>query len=192
MVLAPLVRGRKGQHAEVFQAIRRAGLIRARVDGEIVEVTEEPPKLAKTKAHTIEAVVDRLVIREGIRPRLAESIDLALKLAEGVVVFSAETGGGWEDHLLSVHLACPELRHRAASLEPRSFSFNSPHGACPTCEGLGVVRDVRRSTRSRVPCPACDGTPPSPRGARGEDRRAGRSTRSRPCRSRPEGASSTS
>jgi excinuclease ABC subunit A len=73
MVLAPLVRGRKGQHLEVFQSIRRAGLIRARVDGEIVEVTEQPPKLARTKTHHIEAVVDRLVIRDGIRPRLAES-----------------------------------------------------------------------------------------------------------------------
>ena len=91
IILAPLVRGRKGQHLEVFQAIRRAGLIRARVDGEIVEVTEQPPKLAKTKVHHIEAVVDRLVIREGIRPRLAESVNLALKLSEGVVVISAET-----------------------------------------------------------------------------------------------------
>src|SRR5271157_5928844 len=95
MILAPLVRGRKGQHLEVFQAIRRAGLIRARVDGEIVEVTEQPPKLAKTKIHRIEAVIDRLVIREGIRPRLAESINLALKLSEGVVVIAAETGTGW-------------------------------------------------------------------------------------------------
>ena len=85
-ILAPLVRGRKGQHAEVFRAIRRAGLIRARVDGEIIEVTDTPPKLAKTKSHTIEAIVDRIAIRHGIRPRLAESIDLALKLSSGGIV----------------------------------------------------------------------------------------------------------
>ena len=78
-ILAPLVRGRKGQHVEVFRAIRRAGLIRARVDGEIIELTETPPKLAKTKAHSIEAIVDRVAIRQGIRPRLSESIDLALE-----------------------------------------------------------------------------------------------------------------
>ena len=158
MVLAPLVRGRKGQHLEVFQAIRRWGLIRARVDGEIIEVTEEPPKLAKTKAHQIEAVVDRLVIREGIRPRLAESINLALKLSEGIVVFATEAGGGWEDHVLSVHLACPNCGTGLQSPEPRSFSFNSPHGACPTCEGLGVVAsDAGRSGR-QLPCPACQGS----------------------------------
>ena len=80
------MRDRKGQHLDVFQAIRAPGLIRARVDGEMIEVTDTPPKLAKTKPHTIEAVVDRLVIREGIRPRLAESLDLALKLADGGVL----------------------------------------------------------------------------------------------------------
>src|SRR5271165_2579704 len=85
-ILAPLIRGRKGQHVDVFQAIRRAGLIRARVDGEMIEVTDTPPKLAKAKAHTIEAVVDRIAIREGIRPRLSESLDLALKLSGGGIV----------------------------------------------------------------------------------------------------------
>src|SRR5262245_8933612 len=136
-LLAPLVRDRKGQHLDVFQAIRRAGLIRARVDGEIVEVTETPPKLAKTKAHTIEAVVDRIAIRDGIRPRLAESLDLALKLADGRVLALIESSSGWDEQLLSVHLGCPSCGTGLLEIEPRSFSFNSPHGACPVCQGLG-------------------------------------------------------
>src|SRR4051794_6834585 len=131
-LLAPLVRDRKGQHLDVFQAIRSAGLIRARVDGQMVEVTDTPPKLVKTKAHTIEAVVDRLVIREGIRPRLAESLDLALKLADGQVLAlvespspspSSSTTPGWEDRLLSVHLSCPGCGTSLPEIEPRSFSF---------------------------------------------------------------------
>jgi excinuclease ABC subunit A len=157
MVLAPLVRGRKGQHLDVFQTIRRSGLIRARVDGQIIEVTEQPPKLAKTKIHHIEAVVDRLVIREGIRPRLAESINLALKLSDGVVVFAAETDKGWEDNVLSIHLACPACGTGLQSLEPRGFSFNSPYGACPTCEGLGVIASPQ-SDLEESPCPACQGS----------------------------------
>ncbi len=158
LLLAPLVRGRKGQHLEVFQAIRRAGLIRARVDGDIMEVTEEPPKLAKTRAHHIEAVADRLVIREGILPRLAESLSLALKLGEGVVVVSAETAKGWEDHVLSIHLACPACGAGLQPLEPRSFSFNSPYGACPSCEGLGVIAAPSRPEDEPAPCPACHGS----------------------------------
>src|SRR5919112_1398668 len=98
LVLAPLVRGRKGGHLDAFEAIRRAGLLRARVDGQVVEVKDDP-KLAKTKVHHIEAVVDRIVIREGIRPRLAESIDLALKLGERSVLLSAQADPGWDDRL---------------------------------------------------------------------------------------------
>ncbi len=139
-LLAPLVRDRKGQHLDVFQAIRRAGLIRARVDGELVEITETPPKLAKTKAHTIEAVVDRLVIRDGIRPRLAESLDLALKLADGRLLALIEAPPGWDELLLSIHLSCPNCGTGLPEIEPRSFSFNSPHGACPVCQGLGSHR----------------------------------------------------
>jgi excinuclease ABC subunit A len=137
-LLAPLVRDRKGQHLDVFQAIRRAGLIRARVDGQIIEVTETPPKLAKTRPHTIEAVVDRIAIRDGIRPRLAESLDLALKLADGRLLALIEAPeGGWDELLLSVHLGCPACGSGLPEIEPRSFSFNSPHGACPVCQGLG-------------------------------------------------------
>src|SRR5512135_94276 len=139
LVLAPLVRGRKGQHLDAFQAIRRAQLLRARVDGQVVELGDEPPKLAKTRAHDIEAVVDRLVVREGIRPRLAESIDLALKLGEGSVLLSAQADSGWDDRLVSVHYACPACGTGFEELEPRTFSFNSPYGACPTCDGLGAL-----------------------------------------------------
>jgi excinuclease ABC subunit A len=139
LVLAPLVRGRKGEHREAFQAIRRAGLLRARVDGQVLEMKEEPPHLARTKPHDVEAVVDRLVVREGIRPRLAESIDLALKLSEGTIILSAQTADGWEDIRLSVNYACPDCGTGFDELEPRTFSFNSPHGACPSCDGLGTV-----------------------------------------------------
>jgi excinuclease ABC subunit A len=136
-LLAPLVRGRKGGHLDVFQAIRRAGLIRARVDGEMVDVTDKPPALAKTRAHTIEAVVDRLSIREGIHPRLAESLDLALKLSGGGVLILTESPTGWNEQFLSIHLSCPHCGTSLRAIEPRSFSFNSPHGACAGCEGLG-------------------------------------------------------
>ncbi len=141
LVMAPIVRGRKGEHKDAFAAIRRAGLIRARVDGQVVELGDPPPKLAKTKAHSIEAVVDRLVVRPGIRPRLAESVDLALKLGEGAIVLTIQGDDGqWEDRSLSTKFACPECGTGLAELEPRTFSFNSPHGACPNCHGLGAVR----------------------------------------------------
>jgi excinuclease ABC subunit A len=139
IVMAPLVRGRKGQHKEAFEAIRRAGLLRARVDGHVVEIREEP-KLAKTRRHDVEAVVDRLVIREGIRSRLAESVELALRLGEGAVVLAIQEGDGWTDRLLSTRYACPACGAGFAPIEPRTLSFNSPYGACPTCDGLGTLR----------------------------------------------------
>jgi excinuclease ABC subunit A len=142
-ILAPLARGRKGQNLEVFQAIRRAGLIRARIDGELVEVTNEPPKLAKNRAHTIEAVVDRLVIRDGIRPRLAESLDLALKLSSGRILALLESDAGWAEQYLSIQLICPACDTGLPEVEPRTFNFNSPYGACPTCDGLGSRRSFQ-------------------------------------------------
>ena len=141
IVLAPLVRGRKGVHADSFALIRREGLIRARVDGETIEVGDPPPKLAKGKLHTIEAVIDRLVVREGMRARLAESLDRALKLGDGTVTLSeADDSGEWVDRTLSVNFACPECGVGLAEVEPRTFSFNSPYGACPECSGLGTAR----------------------------------------------------
>jgi excinuclease ABC subunit A len=142
VVLAPLVRGRKGEHQEAFATIRRAGLLRARIDGATVDIVESPPKLARTSSHDIEAVVDRLVLREGIRPRLAESIDRALKLGDGSVIFSVQQAdGAWTDRVLSVRLACPRCGLGLEPVEPRLFSFNSPAGACPTCDGLGTFEE---------------------------------------------------
>ncbi len=142
IVLAPLIRGKKGQHADAFALIRREGLLRARVDGQTVEIGDDPPKLAKTKVHSIEAVIDRLVVREGIRPRLAESLDRALKLGDGSVILSeANDSGGWDDRVLSVNFACPDCGVGLEEIEPRTFSFNSPFGACPNCGGLGTVRE---------------------------------------------------
>ena len=137
LVLAPMIRGRKGLHLDTFRTIREARLMRARVDGQVLEVDAEPPKLAKTKVHTIEAVVDRLVVREGIRPRIAESVDLALKLGDGTVILAVQVGDAWEDRISSIHYACPSCGTSLGELEPRTFSFNSPHGACKACGGLG-------------------------------------------------------
>ena len=174
-ILAPLVRGRKGQHADVFRAIHRAGLIRARVDGEIIEVTDTPPKLAKTKSHTIEAIVDRVAIRPGIRSRLSESIDLALKLSRGGIVALLDADGGWEEESLNAQLNCPGCGLSLPDIDPRTFSFNSPHGACPDCDGLGLQQPVEPDgsvqvnspdqslptvsavDRVEVPCPTCGG-----------------------------------
>ncbi len=144
LLLAPLVKGRKGQHLDAFAKIRREGLIRARVDGEVIDVTEQPPKLDRAKNHTIEAVVDRLILRPGIRARLAESVDRAIKLGNGTIIVLAEVDGRWEDTIHSIDLACPECGISIEPHEPRDFSFNSPHGACPRCDGLGLVADFER------------------------------------------------
>jgi excinuclease ABC subunit A len=161
-ILAPLVRARKGQHADIFQAIRRAGLIRARVDGVIGEVGEPAPKLVKTRPHTIEAIVDRIAIREGIRPRLAESLELALKLSGGTVLVLLESPTGWDELVLSTRFSCPDCGTNLTEIEPRGFSFNSPHGSCPSCQGLGsesvfdrdlVIPDRSRSWRDGAVVP---------------------------------------
>ena len=142
LLLAPLVRGRKGQHLEVFRKITEAKLLRARVDGTILDLNEatEPPKLAKTKVHTIEAVVDRLVVRAGIRPRVAESVDRALELGGGSIILAVQEGDDWVDRVASIHYACAACGTSLDEIEPRTFSFNSPQGACPKCSGLGSFR----------------------------------------------------
>lgn len=140
MLLSPLVRGRKGAHADVFAKIVREGFVRARVDGEILDVTE-PPALAKTKLHTIEAVIDRIVVKAGLRDRLDESVALTLKHGDGACIISQQVGEGWEDHLYSSRFACPQCALSFPEIEPRTFSFNSPYGACPTCHGLGHSPD---------------------------------------------------
>jgi excinuclease ABC subunit A len=142
MVLAPLVRGRKGLHAETFEAIRKAGFVRARVDGQVYEL-DALPELVRQKTHHIEAVVDRIVIRAAARSRLAESIRLAVQHGDGLVIItfaspSAAQATEWRDELFSTRYACPNCKISYQELEPRTFSFNSPYGACPACEGLGL------------------------------------------------------
>lgn len=139
MVLTPYVEGRKGEHLEVFNDIRNQGFVRARVDGKILELDQVPALNKKTK-HSIDAVVDRLVVDEGIRSRLADSVELALRLGKGRMTAMVETGkGGWEDRLFSEDFACIPCGRSFDKLESRHFSFNSPFGACPTCAGLGSM-----------------------------------------------------
>ncbi len=138
VVLAPLVRGRKGRHEEVFESIRRQGFVRVRVDGEMMAL-EDVPRLDKNKAHTLEAVVDRLVVGEGVRRRLTDSVELALKQGEGLVRVQSMPGEGEaREELFSEKNACPDCALSFEELKPRAFSFNSPFGACPTCAGLGA------------------------------------------------------
>ncbi|MCW8196259.1 excinuclease ABC subunit UvrA [Proteobacteria bacterium 005FR1] len=136
MLLAPVVRDRKGEHLHTFEQLRRDGFIRARIDG-IVTDLDDTPLLDKKKKHTIEVVVDRFKVREGIEIRLAESFETALQLTEGIAAISFMEGEE-EDRLFSAKHACPLCDYSLSELEPRLFSFNNPAGACPTCDGLGV------------------------------------------------------
>ena len=142
MLLAPSVAGRKGEHRDIFEKMRAEGFVRARVDGEIRLLEEEIPALEKTRKHTIEAVVDRLVSGQIDRIRLSDSVELALKHGEGVLTLLQENpeadGPAWLEEQLSEHLACLECGISFGQLLPRNFSFNSPYGACPACNGLGV------------------------------------------------------
>jgi len=140
MVLAPVVRGRKGEHREVLERIAREGLVRVRVDGELHPV-EEAPKLDKRRNHSIEAVVDRLGIGPDRRSRLQDSVETALALGDGLVVISRSLGEGWDDTLFSQHYGCPDCGVSIEELAPRLFSFNSPYGACPECGGLGTCME---------------------------------------------------
>jgi len=137
LILSPIIRGRKGEHKGVFETIKKEGFVRARVDGEVVEL-EEAPQLKKKLTHTIEAVIDRIVLRPDASARLLDSVETALRLGEGLVVTSVEKRGAWHDTLYSELYACPECNISLPELTPRMFSFNSPYGACPTCSGLGV------------------------------------------------------
>ncbi|MEE8460390.1 MAG: hypothetical protein V3S08_10965, partial [Phycisphaerales bacterium] len=182
MILAPLIRDKKGEHKEVFKRVLREGFVRVRVDGEVREIKDHP-RLDKNRKHTVEAVVDRILIKRDLRTRLTESIETALKMADGLVVVSYQesgVGGGaredsrtneesepsgpppgdrveddparlgdsvqrggsrdrWTDAVYSERYACTKCGISLPELEPRVFSFNSPHGACPACDGLGTV-----------------------------------------------------
>ena len=138
-VLAPIIRGKKGLHEKVLENIKKSGYVRARVDGEIYELSEDEIKLEKNKKHNIEAVVDRLIIKEGIEGRLSESLEAALKLAEGLVIINVI---GERDILLSENFACPECGISIQEFEPRMFSFNAPFGKCENCDGLGTLMEI--------------------------------------------------
>ena len=136
MVLAPIVRERKGEHLHVFDELKTSGFIRARVDGILCEI-EYPPELEKNKKHSIDVVVDRLKVAKGIEQRLAESFETAVQMAEGTAVVSKIDDENDEEMLFSALFACPKCGHSISELEPKLFSFNSPAGACSTCDGLG-------------------------------------------------------
>ncbi len=138
MILAPLVRGRKGEFRKELEKLHKDGFVRARIDGEMRQLDEEI-KLDKRKNHTIEVVVDRLLIKEGVQERLTESVKTALKITNGAVLISVVDG---EEKLYSERMACVNCGINIASLEPRSFSFNSAYGACRRCQGIGTVLEI--------------------------------------------------
>lgn len=137
-ILAPIIRKKKGQHKNIIEKVQKDGYVRVRVDGEIYDVTEVP-ELSKSKQHTIEVVVDRIVLKEGIRSRLFDSIEAALRIADGYVVIDTMDG---KELLFSEHYACPVCGFTVPELEPRLFSFNAPFGSCPDCDGLGINLEV--------------------------------------------------
>ncbi|WP_368384931.1 excinuclease ABC subunit UvrA [Streptococcus dysgalactiae] len=137
-ILAPIVRRKKGQHKTIFEKIQKDGYVRVRVDGDIFDVTEVP-ELSKSKMHNIEVVIDRLVNKDGIRSRLFDSIEAALRLGDGYVVIDTMDGS---ELLFSEHYSCPVCGFTVPELEPRLFSFNAPFGSCPTCDGLGIKLEV--------------------------------------------------
>ncbi|KAF0466757.1 excinuclease ABC subunit UvrA [Pediococcus pentosaceus] len=137
-IISPIVRAKKGQHKKVFEKIKREGFVRVRVDNETMDV-EEVPELDKNKVHTIDIVVDRVVVKDGIRSRLFDSFEAALRLSKGYA--TADVIGG-EPILFSEHYSCPVCGFTVGELEPRLFSFNAPFGACPECDGLGIKLEV--------------------------------------------------
>jgi len=138
MVMAPLIRGRKGEYREIFKEIRREGFIRVRVDGEIIEV-ERSINLDKNKKHNIEVIIDRLIVNSSVKERLTESIELSLKMGSGLVIILVN---GEDEHLYSENFACTDCGISYEELSPRMFSFNSPYGACQTCSGLGTQMEI--------------------------------------------------
>lgn len=138
-ILAPIIRGKKGTHEKVLDNIKKNGYVRARVDGEIYELAEEDIKLEKTKKHNIEAVIDRLIIKEGMEGRLSDSLEEALRLAEGLVIINVI---GDKDILFSENFACADCGISIQEFEPRMFSFNAPYGKCDKCDGLGTLMEI--------------------------------------------------
>lgn len=139
MILAPIIRGRKGTHEKVLENIKKQGFVKARIDGEIYDLTEDEVKLEKNIKHNIEAVVDRIIVKDGIEGRLTDSIETSLKMAEGLVLVNII---GEEDRLYSEHFACADCGISIDELAPRMFSFNSPFGKCERCDGLGTLMEI--------------------------------------------------
>jgi len=138
MILSPIIKGKKGEHKEIFQKIRRKGFVSARVDGNIIDAGIDI-KLVRYKTHDIDVVVDRLIVKDDIQKRLHDSIHTSLELGEGVVIVTRENNGKWEDMIFSERYSCPGCGTGYEELTPRMFSFNSPYGSCRECEGLGVT-----------------------------------------------------
>ncbi len=161
MILSPMVRGRRGGHRDVLERIARNGFVRARIDGVIVDIAEATSPDPK-KSHTIEAIVDRIVLKDGIVPRLRESIELACRESDGTCIISHEVDGQWIEKLYSTRFSCPDCDLSFLTPEPRSFSFNSPWGACPECMGFGIQGAVdleqEITTFHHQPCATCHGS----------------------------------
>ena len=138
MILSPIIKGKKGEHKEIFQKIRRKGFVRARVDGKIIDASTDV-KLSRYKLHDIDIVVDRLIVKDDIHKRLSDSIHTSLELGEGVVIITREKKGKWVDMVFSERYSCPDCGTGYEELAPRMFSFNSPYGSCRECEGLGMT-----------------------------------------------------
>ncbi|WP_283591394.1 excinuclease ABC subunit UvrA [Clostridium butanoliproducens] len=138
-ILSPVIKGKKGEHVKVLENIKKSGHVRARIDGELVDLIEDEIKLEKNKKHIIEVVIDRLVIKEGIEARLNDSLETALKLGEGLVIVNIIDG---EDILFSEHFACVDCGISIGELSPRMFSFNAPFGKCDCCDGLGTLMEI--------------------------------------------------
>ncbi|MDF5683552.1 excinuclease ABC subunit UvrA, partial [Vibrio parahaemolyticus] len=136
MLLAPIVKERKGEHVKTLENLAAQGFIRARIDGETCDLSD-PPTLELHKKHTIEVVVDRFKVRPDLQQRLAESFETTLELSGGIAVVAPMDGDG-EEIIFSANFACPQCGYSMQELEPRLFSFNNPAGACGTCDGLGV------------------------------------------------------
>lgn len=170
MILAPVVRDRKGEYNQLFEQLQSKGYVRARIDGQLYEL-DAPPKLALRQKHTIEVVIDRFKIRPEIAQRLSESFENALRLGGGLAIV-APLERGFNELLFSSNFACPHCGYSLSELEPRLFSFNSPMGACPSCDGLGLdllavptvqsgspwSKEHAEEYLSAKPCKSCDGT----------------------------------
>ena len=138
LIMSPIIRAKKGEHVKLLEKARKDGYVRVRIDGEVYDLSEEI-KLEKTKKHTIETVIDRLVLKDGVAKRLTDSVETALKLSGGIVTVSVVGG---EEYTFSENYACPDHDVSMPELAPRMFSFNSPFGACPTCTGLGIFMKI--------------------------------------------------